>query len=576
MKSKIDRAKQSSIVAGVIFFATFSASVVIPIEWFKVKISDFYFVWGGGGDSLLSFSFVQSLATGRFPINPHFGAPSGLNWGYYPVGDWTEASIAAIFDRMLNIGAGLPIIFLLSFPITYGLSYLVFREVKVTSIYSSIGALSFTLIPWHFYRLGHLFLATTYGCVAGALFVFRIFLSNKSKGRKEVAINSVLLITAGLSGVYYAAFTLILLIIATIWRFLRERKLVGLIYSSLFVVMAILGQIPFYFALAKGQSSSQVSGRHPIESIIYGGKLLTLLLPFSGTRLPLLHHALRLESLLPADSEAELPSNYGTTITFVCFILLTLYLFWRLSARNRSTESPALSLLPVLIITLLGFFISYGPNLFFAVLITPQIRAWNRLTPLLDLLVMVFGFSLIGELSDRFSELKLIRTLRRGKNIYPLLLILIVILDQTPALGSARGIIDQGIERTKLANQYLNQLDSKLPAGCTVLELPIVPFPENPPIYKLADYELMFPALLDRKLNWSYGAMKNTPSSAPLNHLQRLGIPDLVKVGKGMGYCAVHYDSRGFEDDKTFQQLEHYLGKPIAVGFDKQWFAFRL
>ena len=254
-KSFVNRREYSWITINDYLFwlGTIFLSLFVPIEWFKAKLSDLHYIWGGGGDSLLSFSFVNSLARGNFPINDHFGAPSGLNWGYYPVGDWTEAGLAAIGDRLIGLGAGLPLIFILSFPITFIFAYWVFKEAHLDHRWSTLAALSYTFIPWHFYRLGHLFLATTYGCVAGVLLICRVYLNEKTSGVRNWILNLILIGVASLSGIYFAAFTLILLAVAQIWRYLRKKNFQFLSFPAIFVISTVIGQAPFYFALPSGQ-----------------------------------------------------------------------------------------------------------------------------------------------------------------------------------------------------------------------------------------------------------------------------------------------------------------------------------
>ena len=583
-KSFVNRREYSWITINDYLFwlGTIFLSLFVPIEWFKAKLSDLHYIWGGGGDSLLSFSFVNSLARGNFPINDHFGAPSGLNWGYYPVGDWTEAGLAAIGDRLIGLGAGLPLIFILSFPITFIFAYWVFKEAHLDHRWSTLAALSYTFIPWHFYRLGHLFLATTYGCVAGVLLICRVYLNEKTSGVRNWILNLILIGVASLSGIYFAAFTLILLAVAQIWRYLRKKNFQFLSFPAIFVISTVIGQAPFYFALPSGQSASQVSARHPIESIIYGGKLLTLILPFSGTRIPILHDLLKLEGSLPADSEAELPSNYGTLISLLCFIGLGIFVFYKLSVRKHnkapSKLDEVISFSSTSVFVLILFFLAYGPNLIFATLVTAQIRAWNRLTPVIILLVMIFGFASAKKIFQHYTNRM---SLDRGllqviQRLLPIMLIAVVLLDQVPARGSARGIIDQGIERTQLARKYVSKLDENLAKNCVVLELPLTPFPENPPVVKLPDYELMFPALIDTKLRWSYGVMKNTPNADAYTIFQTMNTKQLIIEAKKLGFCAIHYDSRGYANDTVLHSLTHYLGSPIAQGFQNQWYAFKL
>jgi phosphoglycerol transferase len=259
-----------------------------------------------------------------------------------------------------------------------------------------------------------------------------------------------------------------------------------------------------------------------------------------------------------------------------------MFVFYKLSQRRINVSSSKLdeviSLSSSSIFVLILFFLAYGPNVIFAKLVTPQIRAWNRLTPVIILLVMVFGFAIGKKIFQYYRSqiLTKVGLLPKIQGILPIILIAVVLLDQAPARGSARGIIDQGILRTQLAKEYVSKLDKGLTKNCLVLELPITPFPENPPIVKLPDYELMFPALIDTKLRWSYGAMKNTPAASIYTTFQTMNTKQLIIEAKKSGYCAIHYDSRGYPNNQVLQALTQYLGTPFVRGFQNQWYAFKL
>ena len=87
---------------------------------------------------------------------------------------------------------------------------------------------AFTFVPFHFGRgIGHVALATLFGAVAGLILVLLIGSGRiqlwvaKSRGwvqLRYVALVGVLVVTSAWSGLYYAAFTGIFLVAATIWR----------------------------------------------------------------------------------------------------------------------------------------------------------------------------------------------------------------------------------------------------------------------------------------------------------------------------------------------------------------------
>lgn len=562
-------------------FAGLALSFLAPLVWFNARPSDFAFYWGGGGDSLLSFAWIRSLASLQFPLDRTI-SPYGLDWSFYPVLDWSQGLAAAFFDRLCSPGAGLVIVYILSFPLTYLLAFFSLRELRIDPLLSLVIGLSITFLPWHFYRLGHLFLATSYGYMAGILLVLRL------ANRKRISLSLVWPgVLAACSGLYFAAFTVILLVAHIVRRALQVRGQISELRTDLsvllgFISLILVTQMPYWLAIPTGESTSQVSQRLPSESILYGGRLFLLYLPSAATHIPFLKQVISVQSLIPADTESALPSNYGSLLSaiamFVISVVILVKLFGGIGHSLGMNLNPFvranLELLSTLFIFSTMFFMSYGVNVFFAYLFTPQIRAWNRLTPIILTLSLLFLALLIQELQTYFEARRVRKYLTRRSMYF--ILLGVVLLDQMPTPGSARGIIDQGIARTSAARSYLEDVSSHVEPGCPIYQMPNIDFPENPPVNKLPDYELLFPAILDPSHKWSYATMKNTAAAAELRFLRDTPVQHLPSMLSAKGFCAIHYDARAYETDETFNQLVRAFGPPISIGFDDQWRAFRV
>src|SRR5262249_2167724 len=61
-------------------------------------------------------------------------------------------------------------------------------------------------------------------------------------------------------------------------------------------------------------------------------------------------------------------------------------------------------------------------------------------------------------------------------------------------------------------DDFIRKLQSSLPAGAMVFQLPAVPFPENPRVGKMFDYDHARGYLHSQTLRWSYGAVKGRAS----------------------------------------------------------------
>jgi phosphoglycerol transferase len=175
-------------------------------------------------------------------------------------------------------------------------------------------------------------------------------------------------------------------------------------------------------------------------------------------------------------------------------------------------------------------------------LVSAQIRAWNRLSVALAFL----GLGAVGLLVDeglrRLGE-------PRGRRVLPVVavaLLVVGVLDQTnaywtPAYADIRGHF--------LADQaYFRELERHLPRGAMVFQLPRMDFPETPPLHALGSYGLLKPYLHTRHLRWSFGAVKGRLESAWPERLAPPGssafLSDLVAVG----YRGLYIDRGGYAD----------------------------
>jgi phosphoglycerol transferase len=162
------------------------------------------------------------------------------------------------------------------------------------------------------------------------------------------------------------------------------------------------------------------------------------------------------------------------------------------------------------------------------------------------------------------------------KSLFLVLIAFCIFLDQIGGIGSKRGLVNQGIQRQTQALSFLHDMNLSIPGHCGIFQLPVVPFPENPPVNKLADYEQLLPSTLDTEKMWSYGAMKNTSDSAFLRQASKLSVANLIPFLKTAGFCGIQYDRRGYVNNSLERELQSHLGHPTAVGFQNNWLAFKL
>jgi hypothetical protein len=325
-----------------------------------------------------------------------------MNLNYFPGIDITENTFAMIVNGITgSTFLGINLLLLISFPLVAALAYLTIRMTGLQGPLAIAFAVAFTFIPYHFGRaLGHSYLATLYSAVTGLALVlligsgtFERYLKSPSKRTRWtfVAAVIVMVVIVAWTGVYYAAFTLILGIAALLWRFGHRTPLrqVALELTP-FVgigILAVIGFIPSLLTLRHDPPLASLGERMPYESVIYAGNLAMALLPLPMSHLPGFDFYNRnvVEAIAAAPAlENTIITNFGMWVSSACLVVMIVGLFRR---RTRM-----LSLIGYLTLVTILFFVPWGLNYLVAGGLTAQIRAWNRLLPIL-LLLFILGAS---------------------------------------------------------------------------------------------------------------------------------------------------------------------------------------
>ncbi len=553
----------------------------------------------GGGDLLPAYATAQLWGGGAPFGSSALGWPFGMELRYYPTADLLQNTFAGLVTWATgNPFFGIHVVYALSFPATALAALWVFRVAGLRGPWAVVGSLALTFLPYHWYRLEHLFLATMYSAVLGvglALLVGNGTVERRLRapGRGRFVLLLVgLAVVIGGSGVYYAAFTVLLCAVAAVWRLARgagwRDLLLGAVPAVLVTVVLVAVIAPSILFSAAEPPLQPIAERRLVETTVYAGALVFALLPSALSRLPGMgvvnDWVVGSQEALAADgfefNEMHGPSNFGSLATVLAVMVCVVggVLLARRSARAAGTGGavPAgrgeLGLVLLLLAVGVLFFVPWGPNFLFSYAVSPDIRAWNRLLPMLFTLLLVAAGLVLRRLAPRL----------RSRSAVALLVLAAVGLVFDSVLP-ARSFFDQaaakGAALSGAGYDYAAQLNAAVPADCGVLELPYVAYPEVPPKQGLGNYDLLWPAITNPEKSWSFGAMKNTTASAWQGALgddiDAADVPSLVAGG----FCAVHVDLGGYtagDGEALVYELDRLLGEPVALGLSGQWLAYEL
>jgi phosphoglycerol transferase len=239
--------------------------------------------------------------------------------------------------------------------------------------------------------------------------------------------------------------------------------------------------------------------RFPSDADIYGLRIAQMILPVT-------HHRIQWLAELKSRYVVDFPlinENDSATLGVVATIgLVMLLVLLVLPVRSLAQSATLRMLAPLVLVSLLiGTIGGFGSV--FNHTVSPIIRSYNRISIFIGLFALLaVGWS-IDQLCDRLRHFEWMRV---GAPSAIGLMTVLAVLDQT----TDHYVPEYAQNEADFASDadFTRRLESSVPPGSMIFELPIAPFPEAPPKYKMADYQLFRPYLHSNALRWSHGAMK--------------------------------------------------------------------
>ena len=557
------------------YASTLILTTLILIWVLRLGLADLAFPWHYSGDGLFGSAVVKGIIqNGWYLYNPFIGAPTGSFLIEYPGTDNLHFFIMKMFSFFTSSqGLIMNLYFLFTFPVTALTSLFAFRQFKLSNSVAMVGAILFTFLPYHFIRgPGHLFLASYYAVPLMVVVIFWVnsktplfFVTddnsklrfNLMNYRAIVAIVSILIV--GSTGVYYAFFAAFFAGIAGLTAYVYRRKFQYIISAFTVIILIVAVMIanlsPTFIYKSQNAKHSELTKRSPVETETFGLKIVQILLPVSGHRIPLLN-----EFKAKYNQHAPLVTeNQAATIGVIGsmgFIILLFWLFFRASLFRKYIDAQrhkffnTLSILnasAVLYATIGGF------GVFLAFLL-PEIRALNRIS------VYIGFFSILAFMIILENLLSLLK--KNAKTYLTVLiigLVLIVgILDQTT---DQYIIIDAVSAEHDSDARFIGRIEKLMPDNAKIFQLPYVPFPENPPVNKMNDYDHFRAYFHSNDMQWSYGAIKGREGDGWLRKTSEKSEKELVDTLSIAGFSGIYIDRFGYVDagNETEKELSKVL-----------------
>ncbi|HET7856989.1 MAG TPA: hypothetical protein VFL41_11085 [Gaiellaceae bacterium] len=491
---------------------------------------------------------------GGYFENPSLGAPFGQELYDFAVGtDRLNLDLLRLLGLFGSPAAAVNLFFLLTFPLAAAAAFLVFRLLGVSPAAAVVCSLLFALAPYHFERgEGNLFLTAYWVVPLGAWLVLAT-LSGEPLFRRREGVSGwrgypsgrtfmtlAFCVAVASTGIYYAVFTLLLLagagLIALVARVGRA-AVAGAAICLAVILAGVLVHLAPSIAYRWDNGANPAAERHPRESELYALKLSDLLFPIDLHRIkPLARFTADYKAATPIRSE---PMGLGPVAAggFVALLIVALAgLAGRgLRAPPLLRHASAASLLAFLIGTVGGF------STIIAELVTPQIRAWNRIS----IFIAFFGFLAVavglGALGGRMRPDPVRRVAFAG------------VLAAVVGFGLYNQVTYSHVPPYELAGSYaqdrsfIQVLERRLPEEAAVFQLPYRPFPESGRSVDLYENDLLRGFLHSEDLRWSFGATKGRPEDWA-DDLAGKPAATVADAAAAAGFAGILVDRFGYAD----------------------------
>ncbi|MBI1765102.1 MAG: hypothetical protein HYR56_27130 [Acidobacteria bacterium] len=533
------------------------------------------------GDGVFHQMLVKAILTKDWYLqNDALGMPKGLELYDFPLVDNVHFLLLKLLGcfstdhaRVLNI------FFLFTFPLTTLTALLVLRHFNISAAPALGCSLLYTFTLYHLRRgENHLLLSAYYPVplmIMVLLWLCQGALPVTGNGwyrkRRWWSASLICALIASTGSGYYGAFALGLLLSVGVWRVVETNSLKAcwppLLCAALIVTCTAANLLPHLLHRLQ-HGAVPVGQRAPGEAETYGLKLATLLLPAPGHRIAPLANLRARYDQGPLNNE-NADASLGLVGSLGFLFLLAWQVYGRLTAKHNLNQERRqlwqhLSLLNIsaLLLGTVG-----GAGALIALLVSPQIRSYNRVSVYLSFLALLAVASLLDQLAERYA-----RSARRYAVFSGgvLLLTVLGVLDQTPA----QPLPDYAAVKAEYRNdaEFYQRVEANAPAHGMIFQLPAHLFPEGP------GYEHFKAYLHTRQLRWSFGAMRERPASQWQLDAAAQPAPRLIELLATAGFSGLNIDRWFYQDGGAALETEltNLLGRPPLVSRNNHFSYFDL
>lgn len=522
------------------------------------------------GDGILTLAAFRNMQLHPgYMFSNLVGYPYGQHLQDFPaVGDAFCLSLSWLLVKILRDPVvAFNFFFLLTYPISGLGGYVGGRLLGLRRPTATVISILYAFIPFHgMHGAPHLFLIM-YPVLPIVVAVMVREVSNapgfpgfrhKGKIAREAAPVALVGLAGGVSGLYYAFFTLLIFAVGALMILLDSGKvlkawrvLIGLGTAGIALALQF---IPILWYQHQNGPNLNILKRGAFEVEYYSLRLIDLFLPIPQ------HPISRFATFTQKNVSNYIPGEATAYLGIIASMGVVLLLLALISHGRTWLQANGLTTLARLFVVLLLGSVLGGFNQLLASFGFTQIRVWSRISIVLAFLAL----AAFGIVFDHVTESLLVK---RGTLVVSLALITIFGLWDTNRVIPAMAY-SQLSAAWHNDSKLVGDIESHFGPGARILQLPILKFPEQGPIEKLGDYAQLRGELHSRTLCWSYGVVLGRDEGRT-TQWQQLDLDGLLNAARQQGFDAVWLEMRAYPDNGTEigSQLTNKLGD--AVVFDQ-------
>jgi phosphoglycerol transferase len=520
------------------------------LAWYLMGSFNLHYPISYRGDTFFMSWMIKRLIDGFWIFNSVYsGFPFGSAFYDFPTSDSGSLIIFKLLGSFThNYILTLNIYFLLGFSVTSTISYVVLKKLGCSKIFSLTGAILFTFLPFHLFRLEHLFYTWYFNIPIFIWLAFKIFsihslfyeLKQKAWERIKLCLCLLFLASFGVYNAFFAALMFVASGIAGSLKWNSTKNIISAFIAIFILTMGVgLNIAPNFIYSYKHGSNPLAINRSAMESECYGLKLVQMLLPQAWHRSAHLRKiSAEYNQTFPLVTE-NITASLGLIGSLGLIILLSIAIgtpFFRFNVDTRIQLLAFLTMFLFIFATIGGF------SSIFSLCVSPMIRAWNRVSVFIGF-AAIAAFMLCAEkFLKKITHKKFLKQAELYAGIF---FITFGIWDQTYKAPKS----DYNILKIQfLSDKHFIQKIEKLIPGGAVYQLPYIGFPEETINNNFYSYDIFRGYLHSTTLHWSSGGTKGRPGDLFFRNLASQPMRQQIEMIKKLGFNGIYIDRRGYSD----------------------------